>query len=82
MSTGRIVSTQIARADLLKWGEEQFGDWIKAVVDMSRGIMAVGGDLMRTMRRFSLQMVRAFRTSGESTCIPRTRVRTGSNSTR
>ncbi len=45
MSTGRIVSTQIARADLLKWGEEQFGDWIKAVVDMSRGIMAVGGDL-------------------------------------
>lgn len=25
--------------------EQQFGDWIKAVVDVSRGIMAVGGDL-------------------------------------
>ena len=25
--------------------EEQFGDWIKAVVDVSRGIIAVGGDL-------------------------------------
>ena len=25
--------------------EEQFGDWIKAVVDVSRGVMAVGGDL-------------------------------------
>ena len=25
--------------------EEQFGDWIKAVVDVSRGIVAVGGDL-------------------------------------
>ena len=25
--------------------EEQFGDWIKAVVDVSRGIMAIGGDL-------------------------------------
>ncbi len=25
--------------------EEQFGDWIKAVVDVSREVMAVGGDL-------------------------------------
>ena len=25
--------------------EAQFGDWIKAVVDVSRGIMGVGGDL-------------------------------------
>ena len=25
--------------------EKQFGDWIKAVVDVSRGVMAVGGDL-------------------------------------
>lgn len=25
--------------------EAQFGDWIKAVVDVSRGVMAVGGDL-------------------------------------
>ncbi|MYN65281.1 MAG: hypothetical protein F4X11_09675 [Acidobacteria bacterium] len=25
--------------------EDQFGDWIKAVVDVSRGTMAIGGDL-------------------------------------
>ncbi len=25
--------------------EDQFGDWNKAVVDLSRGIMALGGDL-------------------------------------
>ena len=25
--------------------EEQFGGWIKAVVDVTRGIMAIGGDL-------------------------------------
>lgn len=25
--------------------DEQFGDWIKAVVDVGRGVMAVGGDL-------------------------------------
>jgi len=45
LSTGRIVSTRISRADLSRWAEEQFGDWIKAVVDVSRGIIAVGGDL-------------------------------------
>lgn len=45
MSTGRIVSTPISRTDLARWAEGQFGDWIKAVVDVSRGIMAVGGDL-------------------------------------
>ncbi len=45
LTTGRVVSTPISRTDLLRWAEEQFGDWIKAVVDVSRGIMAVGGDL-------------------------------------
>ncbi len=45
MSTGRIVSTQISRSDLAMWAEDQFGDWIKGVVDVSRGILAVGGDL-------------------------------------
>ena len=45
MSTGRIVSSQISRTDLAVWSEDQFGDWIKGVVDVSRAIMAVGGDL-------------------------------------
>ena len=45
MTTGRVVSTPISRGKLHEWAEEQFGDWIKAVVDVSRGIMAVGGDL-------------------------------------
>lgn len=35
----------MSRADLAQWAEERFGDWIKAVVDVSRGIMAIGGDL-------------------------------------
>ncbi len=30
---------------MARLAEEQFGDWIKAVVDVSRGIMAIGGDL-------------------------------------
>ena len=44
-SRGRIFREPISRAELARQAEEQFGDWIKAVVDVSRGIMAVGGDL-------------------------------------
>ena len=45
LTTGRVVSTPISRGELQEWAGEQFGDWVKAVVDVSRGIMAVGGDL-------------------------------------
>ena len=45
MTAGRIISQPITRADLARLAEAQFGDWIKAVVDVSQGIMAVGGDL-------------------------------------
>ena len=45
MTTGTIFREPISRADLARMAEEQFGDWIKAVVDVSRGIMAIGGEL-------------------------------------
>jgi len=45
VTTGRTISTPIPRSQLARLAEERFGDWIKAVVDISRGIMAVGGDL-------------------------------------
>ena len=45
MTAGRKISSPISRSQLTRLAEEQFGDWIKAVVDVSRGIMAVGGDL-------------------------------------
>ena len=45
MTAGRKISTSIPRSQLARLAEEQFGDWIKAVVDVTRGIMAVGGDL-------------------------------------
>ena len=45
MTSGRIVRDRITRTDLAHLAEEQFGDWIKAVVDVSREIMAIGGDL-------------------------------------
>ena len=45
MTAGRIISQSISRAELADLAEMQFGDWIKAVVDVSRRIMAIGGDL-------------------------------------
>lgn len=39
------MSAPITREDLARWAEDQFGDWIKAVVDVSREIIAVGGEL-------------------------------------
>ena len=45
MTKGTIFREPISRADLARMAEEQFGDWIKAVVDVSRGLIAVGGDL-------------------------------------
>ena len=35
----------MARAGLAAIAAEQFGDMVKAVVDVRRGIMAIGGDL-------------------------------------
>ncbi len=45
MTTGRIVRDRISRAELARLAEMQFGDFIKAVVDISRSVMAVGGEL-------------------------------------
>ncbi|HSJ65399.1 MAG TPA: DUF5674 family protein [Gemmatimonadaceae bacterium] len=41
----RIVSDRISRAELTVLAEERFGDMVKAVVDVGRRIMAVGGEL-------------------------------------
>ena len=36
MTSGRIIRDRISRTDLASMAEEQFGDRIKAVVDVSR----------------------------------------------
>jgi hypothetical protein len=40
-----IVRTEISRSDLIALAERQFGDMVKAVVDVTRGVMAIGGEL-------------------------------------
>jgi len=41
----RIVRQSITLAELQALAREQFGDMVKAVVDVQRGIMAIGGEL-------------------------------------
>ena len=41
----RIVSERLMRSELVKIASDQFGDMVKAVVDVERGIMALGGEL-------------------------------------
>lgn len=41
----RIVKDTISKAELKAIAEGQFGDFVKAAVDIAQGIMAVGGEL-------------------------------------
>ena len=41
----QIIEVAISRDALLRIAEERFGDMVKAVVDVARGVMAVGGEL-------------------------------------
>ncbi len=40
-----IIKDSIKREELKRIAKEQFGDLVKAVVDVEQGIMAVGGEL-------------------------------------
>lgn len=41
----RIVRESITRAELTTMAAARFGDLVKAVVDVARGVMALGGEL-------------------------------------
>jgi hypothetical protein len=40
-----VVHTAISRSKLKGIASGQFGDFVKAVVDVDRGVMAIGGDM-------------------------------------
>lgn len=40
----KIITVPISRVELTQMAHEGFGDFIKAVVDVKQGIMAVGGE--------------------------------------
>lgn len=41
----RIIRDRVSREELAAIAETQFGDFVKAVVDVEQGIMAIGGEL-------------------------------------
>jgi hypothetical protein len=41
----RMVRDTVSRDELTEMAKQQFGDMVKAVVDVERGIMAIGGEL-------------------------------------
>jgi len=41
----KIVKDSISKKELADMAREQFGDLVKAVVDVGQGIMAVGGEM-------------------------------------
>jgi len=41
----KIVKDLINKEELLEIAKKQFGDLVKAVVDVEQGIMAIGGDM-------------------------------------
>lgn len=43
--TIKIVREQMPRGELRRMAKEYFGELVKAVVDVRRGIMAIGGDM-------------------------------------
>ena len=45
MPPPRIVRKPLTRSEIVSMASEQFGDMVKAVVDVERGIMALGGEL-------------------------------------
>lgn len=44
-ATLRIIRQPVTRAELAALAESQFGDMVKAVVDIERGVMAIGGEM-------------------------------------
>lgn len=43
--TLQVVRDRISRSQLTTLAEQQFGDMVKAVVDVTRRVMAIGGEL-------------------------------------
>src|SRR5437867_1400806 len=41
----RVVRDSVCRSELITLAQSQFGNMVKAVVDVRRGIMALGGEL-------------------------------------
>ena len=55
MSSLQIITRPIERSELKALAEERFGDMVKAVIDVERKAMAVGGELHADAEQLLLQ---------------------------
>ncbi len=51
----RILTVAIPRNELQKIADETFGDFVKGVIDVRRGVIAIGGELHADEEAFLLQ---------------------------
>lgn len=51
----RIIRSPLPKSELAAIAERQFGDLVKAVVDVGRGVLAVGGELHADMEAALLE---------------------------
>lgn len=51
----RLIKEKITLADLKIIAAERFGDMVKAVVDVERGVMAIGGEMHADEEAFLLE---------------------------
>ena len=65
----QIVSAAISRDELRRIAEQQFGDFVKAVVDVQRQLMAIGAELHADEEAVLMQDGRDRETSGASISI-------------
>jgi len=52
MSEVKIVKNSIKKGELKEIAAKQYGDMVKAVVDIEKGIMAIGGEFHIDMQTF------------------------------
>lgn len=51
----RLITEKISRAELKAIAAERFGDMVKAVVDLEKNIMAIGGELHSDEEAYMLE---------------------------
>jgi uncharacterized protein DUF5674 len=77
-----IVVEPISLEDVRRMAREQFGDFVKAVVDVGRAMMAIGGELHADEEAACWSTVRAKPICGASTSTRIRLVRIASSSIR
>lgn len=51
----RIVTNKISRAEIQELANQRFGDMAKAVVDLERSVMAIGGEMHADLESLLLE---------------------------